>query len=101
MTRDFFLIPGDYPLVKKETYEALSKSKADMAVPVHEGRKGHPVLIKKELIVKISDEPVESNLKVFRDRQYVEYIEVDDEGILMDVDTMDDLLKIRKKAEGR
>lgn len=101
MTRDFFLIPGDYPLVKEETYEALAKSKADMAVPVYRGRKGHPVFIKKDLIEKILDEPIDSNLKVFRDRQKVEYIEVDDEGIIMDVDTLEDLLKIRKKAEGR
>jgi molybdenum cofactor cytidylyltransferase len=101
MNRDFFLVPGDYPLIKKETYEKLMDEAGDMVVPVYNGRKGHPVLIRHNLIESILSEPIDSNLKVFRDRQNVQYIEVDDEGILLDVDTPEDLFEIRKKAEGR
>lgn len=101
MTRDFFLVPGDYPLIKRETYSKLMDGTGDMAVPVYKGRKGHPVLIRRHLIEDLLREPVESNLKAFRDRQNVQYIEVDDEGILLDVDTPEDLLDLRKIAEGR
>lgn len=101
MTNDFFLIPGDYPLVTKETYKKLMNSKKNMAVPVCNNRRGHPILIRKCLIESLKNEPIESNLKVFRDRQEVDYIEVNDEGVLMDVDTPKDLAEILKKAEGR
>jgi len=101
MKRDFFLVPGDYPLIEKKTYEKLALAEADISVPVYKGRRGHPVFIKKKLIEEILSEPVDSNLKVFRDRQWVEYMDVDDEGILLDVDTPEDLVNIRKKAEGR
>ncbi len=101
MNRDFFLVPGDYPLIKKETYQKLMNGTGDMIVPVYNGRKGHPVLIRQNLIEAILSEPIDSNLKVFRDSQKVQYIEVDDEGILLDVDTPEDLFEIRKKAEGR
>ena len=101
MNNDFFLVPGDYPLIKQETYKKLMECTGDMVVPVYKERKGHPVLIRQSLIKGILSEPIDSNLKVFRDRQKVEYIEVDDEGILWDVDTQEDLYEIRKKAEGR
>lgn len=95
MTGDFFLIPGDYPLVKQSTYEALIKGTGDFIVPEYKGRRGHPVLIKKELIKLINEEPIESNLKVFRDKCNTEFIETDDEGILIDLDTMEDFEKIK------
>ncbi|HPJ20898.1 MAG TPA: nucleotidyltransferase family protein [Clostridia bacterium] len=101
MNHDFFLVPGDYPLIGKETYHKLMDGTGEMIVPVYNGRKGHPVLIRQNLIAPLLREPIDSNLKVFRDMQNVEYIDVDDEGILLDVDTPEDLFEIRKKAEGR
>jgi len=95
MKKDFFLIPGDYPAVKKDTYIKLQKSAGDFIVPVYKGRRGHPVLIKKNLITTLMNEPVDSNLKVFRDKCNPEFIEIDDEGILMDVDTQEDFEKIK------
>ena len=95
MTGDFFLIPGDYPLVKQTTYQALLKGKGDFIVPEYNGRRGHPVLIKKKLIESINEEPIESNLKVFRDKCNTEFIQVNDEGILIDLDTMEDFEKIK------
>ena len=42
------LLPVDYPLIKKETFEELIKyfleGKLVILVPTHEGRKGHPPL---------------------------------------------------------
>ncbi len=96
MTGDFFLIPGDYPLVKQTTYKVLLEGKGDFIVPEYKGRRGHPVLIKKNLIESINEEPMESNLKLFRDKCNTEFIQTDDEGILIDLDTMEDFEKIKE-----
>lgn len=91
---DFFLIPGDYPLVKPETIRKLLMNMGVIKVPLYKGRKGHPIFISKELILPINNEPITSNLKTFRDRYKVNYIEVDDEGVLLDVDYFEDLKQL-------
>lgn len=95
MDKDFFLIPGDYPLIKESTYQKLLENKGDFIVPVYNDRRGHPVLIKKSLISRLNEEPVESNLKIFRDKCNITFVDTDDEGILMDIDTMSDYENIR------
>ncbi|MFO7612568.1 MAG: nucleotidyltransferase family protein [Clostridia bacterium] len=97
MKCDFFLMPGDYPAVRTSTCEKLIQGEGQMVVPVYKGRKGHPVLIRKELIDEIKNEPVGSNLKAFRDRHIVGYVDVDDEGIVLDVDTPEDYENVREK----
>jgi len=91
---DFFLIPGDYPLVKPETIRQLIANNGVIKVPLYKGKKGHPIFISKELITPLNKEPITSNLKTFRDRHQVNYIEVDDEGILLDVDYFEDLKQL-------
>ena len=91
---DFFLIPGDYPLVKPETIKQLLEYDGVIKVPIYKGRKGHPIFISKVLIESLNDEPITSNLKAFRDRHDVNYIEVDDEGVLLDVDYFEDLKQL-------
>lgn len=96
---DFFLIPGDYPLVSPNTIEELLNVSGDIRVPKYKGRKGHPIFISQSLIKPLLDEPIESNLKLFRDRHKVTYIDVDDEGILLDVDTLEDLKQLTERNE--
>lgn len=96
---DFFLIPGDYPLVSQKTIEKLLSESGEIRVPIYKGRKGHPIFISQSLIKPLLNEPIESNLKVFRDRHDVNYISVDDEGILLDVDTLYDLQQLEERNE--
>ncbi len=96
---DFFLIPGDYPLIQKETFEKLLKADGVIRVPTFNKRKGHPIFIEKELIKPLLNEPQDSNLKVFRDKYRVNYIDTQDEGVLIDVDTMTDYLMIKENKE--
>lgn len=98
---DFFLTPGDYPMILPSTCEQLLQGKGDIVVPIYKGRKGHPIFMKKALISSLLKEPITSNLKLFRDRQFLTYIEVLDEGVLLDVDTMNDYRLIKTKVEGR
>ncbi len=101
INNDFFLTPGDYPLIQKETFKSLLNASGEIRVPIFNNRKGHPILIKKELIDPLLNEPVDSNLKVFRDRYTVNYIETTDEGVLIDVDTMEDYLLIKETKRGK
>jgi len=67
-----------------------------MRVPSFMGRKGHPLFIAKHLIKPLIDEPVISNLKVFRNRYDLEIIETTDPNILTDIDTIEDYMKLSK-----
>ncbi|PKL01313.1 MAG: molybdopterin-guanine dinucleotide biosynthesis protein A [Tenericutes bacterium HGW-Tenericutes-1] len=91
VTEDFFIIPGDYPNVLSNTYESLLDNKAFISVPVYQNKKGHPLFIKKSLIDDLRKEPLDSNLKVFRNRYFYEEVTVNDAGILQDIDTLKDL----------
>ncbi len=86
---DFFILPGDIPFIKKETFEALLHGKKPVRFPTYKGKEGHPLFISKELKESLLKEPIESNLRVFRDRQDKEAIEVDDKNILRDIDTIE------------
>ncbi|MCK5761790.1 MAG: nucleotidyltransferase family protein [Candidatus Izimaplasma sp.] len=99
VNNDFFLTPGDYPLIRKETFKQLLDASGVIKVPIFNNRKGHPIFTSQELIEPLLNESIDSNLKVFRDRYTVNYIETSDEGVLIDVDTMEDYLLIKGKKE--
>ena len=99
----FFLTPGDYPLLTKTVYQKLldarSGSSQCVFIPVFKGRKGHPILVKSDLVKDLLKEPDDSNLRKFIDRKGFEPVEVDDDSILVDIDTMEDYLRIKTKLE--
>lgn len=96
---DFFLIPGDYPLVKEETYKKLLDGDGPIRVPIFNGRRGHPIFISRNLIEDLLSEGTNSNLKVWRDKHCVNYIDVDDPGTIMDIDTVSDYIKLKERIE--
>ncbi|MCP4151425.1 MAG: nucleotidyltransferase family protein [bacterium] len=96
----FFLIPGDYPLVSEATYQTLRKAlttsdEYDVFIPVHKGRKGHPVLLRGHLAAEIIKEPVDSTLRNIINRNRVSLVEVNDKGILRDIDTIEEYEKVK------
>lgn len=86
---DFFILPGDIPFINRETFEVLLKGNKPVRYPIYKGKEGHPLFIAKELKEKLLSEPIESNLRAFRDREEKEAIEVDDKNILRDIDTIE------------
>ena len=96
---DFFIMPGDTPFVNKNTYMSLLNGTKDVRYPRYKGKDGHPLFLKKEMKEKLLQEPMDSNLKAFRDKQDCEIIEVNDKYINCDIDTMDEYKKIME--EGR
>lgn len=93
---DFFIIPGDYPLVSDTTYKTLLKGKKTIRVPSYKHKLGHPLFISYSLKDDLVDTDVES-LKDFRNLHDYEIIEVEDQFINFDIDTIEDLEEIEGK----
>ncbi|MFS0890022.1 nucleotidyltransferase family protein [Peribacillus frigoritolerans] len=89
----FFLTPGDCPLVKKETVQLLAKHKGNVVIPSFDYKGGHPIKLSSEVKQKILETNPESNLRVVLDGYEKQYMNVDDAGVLMDVDTPEDYQK--------
>lgn len=87
----------DHPLVQRQTYQELRnifhQYTEKVIIPLYNGRKGHPIIIPARLISEVLDFPDETTLrKVLHTHREAIYIhEVDDPGILQDIDTSDDL----------
>ncbi|HYX24071.1 MAG TPA: nucleotidyltransferase family protein [Thermoanaerobaculia bacterium] len=85
--------PADLPrLGPKSVAELLARmaaTGAPLAVPVHQGRRGHPLALAPALIPEIFTLDPAVGLKQLRDRHAAELLEVavDDPGVVMDVDT--------------
>lgn len=90
MEKDFFLTPGDYPFISKEIVQRLLNENNEVIVPSYKGKAGHPILLKNSLIEEILNEPQDSNLKIYLGKKECLFLDVDDENILLDVDTIDD-----------
>ncbi len=78
----------DHPAVMPETVDAVMQSSAMIAIPRCENRRGHPVLIRREIAGEFLREPVTSKVRDVIDRHSAEidYVEVHDPGIWDDVD---------------
>ncbi|MCW5982574.1 MAG: nucleotidyltransferase family protein [Bryobacteraceae bacterium] len=86
--------PVDYPLVLPSTIAALARAlddaspHASVIVPVHDGKRGHPVCVRRELIAALLALPPEATardvIRANEDRTL--RIEVNDPGILRDID---------------
>ena len=87
---DFFIIPGDYPLIDAKVYQLLINKTGEIRVPTFNGYKGHPIFIEKQLKNVLLEFDDNSNLKVFRNSKDVSYYATDCEGILKDIDTIED-----------
>lgn len=89
-SNDAFIIPGDMPLVKPETLQILLDASGDIRVPVYQNQRGHPIYLSQTILAKLVKEPPTSNLKLFRDRFPVTYVPVEDPGVLIDIDQIED-----------
>lgn len=94
VNHDFFIIPGDYPFVGFEVYKKLSDSKGLIRVPSFDKRLGHPIFISKKLKNALLETEL-TNLKDFRNLYDFNIVEVEDELILKDIDTVEDLIMIK------
>lgn len=85
-----FFTPVDLPAVQSGSVSTLAAAagSAPLVIPRHNGRRGHPVLIARELIPEFLALPPSAQARdaVERHATEIRYIDVDDPGILMDID---------------
>jgi len=95
--------PVDLPLVRTDTITALIKTAGSnpITVPVHHGKKGHPVIYSAETITKIlSMEPIHTGKELFeyfKDR--IAFTNVEDPAVLIDIDTPEDYERRIKRGD--
>jgi molybdenum cofactor cytidylyltransferase len=99
----WLLLPGDMPLVRPATMLAVAEAVAEYPVVYaqYHGRRGHPVGFAAELrseLVKLTGDEGARRLLA----RYPAYgAELDDPGVLVDVDTVADLAAARAQAQGQ
>lgn len=92
----FFFTPGDCPLITTAVCRALLDTPGEVVQPVYSGRKGHPVLLAGALAEEIGAEPADSNLRAVLRRHTCATVPVDEPGVLLDLDTQEDLAALRR-----
>lgn len=86
-------LPVDHPLVRAETVRVLLtaawEAEAPLALPVHEGERGHPAVFGSALFAELSDPELEGGARTVTHRHLGDalLVEVDDPGVLTDIDT--------------
>ena len=89
----------DHPTVKHTTFDAVAEayrqSKKPIVIARHGGRRGHPVLFDRSIFRELLDAPEDQGARVVvnADASRLVYVDVDDPGILLDLDTPDDLAR--------
>lgn len=92
----FFLLPGDQPMVKPQTFRAMAAAEAEIVVPRFRGKKGHPVFFRAGCIPEILALPDTEILRNYiHAKADVRILDVEDPGINLDADTPGDLQKMR------
>jgi molybdenum cofactor cytidylyltransferase len=84
--------PVDYPGIDEGTVAAVTasmRSEDGFVVPRHQGKRGHPVLFGSTLIPEFLNETLSAREVVHRHVSKTRYIDVEDEGILRDIDDPD------------
>ncbi len=96
----FLIVLGDQPLVSTATFDALleqwASTGARILVPTYEGVRGNPVLLHRSLSAEMEslEGDVGCRALVARHGREVVEVQVEDPGILVDVDTVEDLRRI-------
>lgn len=93
----WLILPGDMPLVRPSTLLTVAAALEDhpVAYAQHNGRRGHPVGFAAELYSELVMLSGDEGARRLIARYPARAAEVDDAGVLVDVDTADDLAAVR------
>lgn len=93
----WLILPGDMPMLQFSTLQRVAAALRDHAVAYaqHLGRRGHPVGFSGELYSELIQLQGDDGARRLVSRYPAAAIEVDDPGVLVDVDTVADLAQVR------
>ena len=94
----WLVLPGDMPLVQPATLLAVARALDHHAVAYaqHGGRRGHPVGFAAELYPELTELSGDEGARRIIARYPAFAVDLDDPGILVDIDTEDDLDALRR-----
>jgi molybdenum cofactor cytidylyltransferase len=90
---------SDHPKVKGSTFEAVADAYRSSGKPIaiarQNGHRGHPVIFGRALFAELLDAPEDQGARVVvnADPSRIVYIDVEDPGILLDLDTPEDVIR--------
>jgi molybdenum cofactor cytidylyltransferase len=91
----WMLCPGDCPTISNSTVDRLLRTVSNtIVVPTVDGRRGHPVRFLWGHVAGIAALPAHLGINSFVQSQPVDEVAVDDAGILVDVDTPADYVRL-------
>lgn len=92
----WLILPGDMPLVQSGSMLAVADALEQFPVTFaqYRGRQGHPVGFSAELYSELKDLEGDQGARRIVARYPSQAVEVDDAGVLVDVDTVEDLNRL-------
>jgi len=90
---------GDHPMVRVATFQAIVDSYVKLDKPIviarHEGHRGHPVIFDRAIFAELQTAPEEEGARhvVNAEASRIAYIDLQDPGINLDLDTPSDLAR--------
>ncbi|HSP16035.1 MAG TPA: NTP transferase domain-containing protein [Thermoanaerobaculia bacterium] len=99
-----FIVLADQPFVTAKTYDLLideyRRSRPKATIPTFNGFRGNPVLIEKSLFPEIMEIRGDTGARAIFGNHQVTKVPVDDRGVLIDIDTPEDVILSRADGEG-
>lgn len=98
----WLILPGDMPLVQPATLLVVARALSQHAVVFaqHRGRRGHPVGFSSELYSELAVLTGDEGARRVVARYPAEAVDVQDPGVLMDLDTPADLRELSQALDG-
>lgn len=93
----------DHPFVVEQTYNdligAFRQFPQRIVMPIHDYHRGHPIVLPRSIIREVIEAADDLTLKdIISNHENMTIMHrCDDPGVLEDIDTMDDLMRARKK----
>jgi molybdenum cofactor cytidylyltransferase len=97
----WLVLPGDMPLVRPASLRAVADAldQQPIAYAQHRGRRGHPVGFGAELFSELVMLKGDEGARRLLARYPTAAVELDDAGVLFDIDTVDDLALAQRRIE--
>ncbi len=93
-----FLTHGDMPTINSDIFRKIWALRNNGAIlPLHKGIPGHPILVSKSCLMQAVQRPNISNMRqsLLMGEHYS--VEIENEEIILDIDTPDDFINAQKR----
>ena len=103
----YLICPGDHPGISTQTIDAclaiFRRDASRLVLAVHQGKRGHPLIIPVAIAREVVHWPATERLNTLRLRyvERVHEVDVDDPGVLVDVDTPAELRNASRFSDGK